>query len=111
VNKVQRPNSPCYTYYHQIGHQINECPFIEDNVRQRFVEHFQNLNLEPIRVGNHGHIELEDLYHERVKIPNRFREHIWRENIVEMRAQIVANVIPISIIPIPSLSHQNNVYP
>ncbi len=20
VNKVPRPNSPCYTYYHQIGH-------------------------------------------------------------------------------------------
>jgi hypothetical protein len=43
-------------------------------MRQRFVEHFQNLNLELARVGNHGHIELEDLYHERVKIPNKFRK-------------------------------------
>jgi hypothetical protein len=34
VNKVPRPNSPCCTYCHQIGHQINECPFIENNVRQ-----------------------------------------------------------------------------
>jgi hypothetical protein len=33
VNKVPKPNSPCYTYCHQIGHQINECPFIENNVR------------------------------------------------------------------------------
>jgi hypothetical protein len=40
VNRIPRPNSPCCTYYHQIGHHINECPFIEDNVRQGFVEHF-----------------------------------------------------------------------
>ncbi len=33
VNKVPRPNSPHCTYYHQIGHQINECLSIEDNVR------------------------------------------------------------------------------
>ncbi len=33
VNKVPRPNPPCCTYCHQIGHQINECPFIEDNVK------------------------------------------------------------------------------
>ncbi len=39
VNKVLKPNYPCCTYYHQIRHQINECPFIEDNVRQGFVEH------------------------------------------------------------------------
>ncbi len=71
VNKVPRPNSPRCTYCHQIGHQINECPFIEDNVKQRFADHFQNLNLEPSRVGNHGPIEPEDLYHEKVKIPNR----------------------------------------
>jgi len=32
VNKVPRPNFPCCTYCHQIKHQINECPFIEDNV-------------------------------------------------------------------------------
>jgi hypothetical protein len=40
-------------------------------VRQGFVEHFQNLNPELARVGNHGSVELEDLYHEKVKIPNR----------------------------------------
>jgi hypothetical protein len=33
VNKVPRPNSPRCTNYHQIGHKINECPFIENNVR------------------------------------------------------------------------------
>jgi hypothetical protein len=30
VNKIRIPNFPCCTYYHQIGHQINECPFIEE---------------------------------------------------------------------------------
>jgi hypothetical protein len=44
VNKVQRPNLPCYTYCHQIGHQINECPFIEDNVKQGFAKHFNNMS-------------------------------------------------------------------
>jgi hypothetical protein len=29
VNKVPRPNFSHCTYCHQIGHQINECPFIE----------------------------------------------------------------------------------
>jgi hypothetical protein len=53
VNKVPRPNFPHCTYCHQIRHRNNECPFIKDNVRQGFVEHFQNLNLEPARVGNH----------------------------------------------------------
>ncbi len=33
VNIVPRPNSPCCTYCHQIGHWINECPFIKNNVR------------------------------------------------------------------------------
>jgi len=33
VNKVPRPNFTCYTYCHQIGHQINEYPFIENNVK------------------------------------------------------------------------------
>ncbi len=60
MNKVPRPNSPHCTYYHQIRHQINECPFIEDNVKQGFV-----------RINNHGHIEPKDLYHERVRILNR----------------------------------------
>ncbi len=44
----------------QIGHHINECPFIENNVRQGFVKHIQNLNLELAKVGNHGHIMQED---------------------------------------------------
>jgi hypothetical protein len=39
-------------------------------VRQGFVEHFQNLNPKPIRVGYHGHVELEDLCHEKVRISN-----------------------------------------
>jgi sulfatase maturation enzyme AslB (radical SAM superfamily) len=56
VNKVPRPNSPRCTYCHQIRHQIIECPFIENNVRQGFVKHFQNLNLKLARIGNHGHI-------------------------------------------------------
>ncbi len=80
VNRVPRPNSPRCTYCHQIKRHINECPFIEDNVRQGFVEHFQNLNPQLVRVGNHGPIELEDLYHERVKILNKLREQIWRNN-------------------------------
>jgi hypothetical protein len=33
VNKVPRPNPPHHTYWYQIGHQVNECPFIEDNVK------------------------------------------------------------------------------
>jgi hypothetical protein len=73
VNKVPRPNSPCCAYYHQIGHHINECSFIEVSVRQGFVKHFQNLDLKPTRLGNHGQIEVEDMYHERVKIINRFK--------------------------------------
>ncbi len=40
VNKVPGPNFPHYTYCHEIGHQIDECPFIEYNVRQGFIEHF-----------------------------------------------------------------------
>jgi hypothetical protein len=34
VNKVPRPNPLRCTYYHKVGRQINECPFIEDNVKQ-----------------------------------------------------------------------------
>jgi len=33
VNIVSRLNFPRCTYYHHIGHQINECPLIENNVR------------------------------------------------------------------------------
>jgi hypothetical protein len=55
VNRVPRPKFRHYTYCHQIRHLINECPFIENNVRQGFAKHFQNLNLnlELARVGNH----------------------------------------------------------
>ncbi len=103
VNRLPRPNYPHCTYCHQIRHQINECPFIEENMRQRFVEHFQNLNLELARVGNHGHIELEDLYHERVKIPNKFRKQIWKNNKIKMRVQTMADVVPISVALVQSL--------
>jgi len=67
------------------------------------------LNLELTKVGNHGHVELKDLYHDRVRILNKLREQIWRENKVEMKAQIVIDVIPIFVAPIPSLLHQNNI--
>jgi hypothetical protein len=43
-------------------------------VRQRFVEHFQNLNLELAKVENHGHVELEDLYHEKVKFSYKLKK-------------------------------------
>jgi hypothetical protein len=86
VNKVPKLNFPHCTYCHQIRHQINECPFIENNVRQGFIKHFQNLNPEPARVGNHGHIEPKGMYHERVKIPNKLRKQIWRQNKMEMKA-------------------------
>ncbi len=56
VNRVPKLNLPRYTCYHQIGNQINECPFIENNVKQGFVEHFQNLNPELAKINNHGHI-------------------------------------------------------
>ncbi len=74
MNKVPRSNSPRCTYCHQIRHHINECPFIENNVRQGFAKHFQNLNPKPARIRNHGHIKLEDIYHEKVKILDRLRE-------------------------------------
>ncbi len=43
-------------------------------MRQGFAKHLKHLNPEPTRVGNHGLIELEDLYHEGVKIPNKLKE-------------------------------------
>ncbi len=55
-------------------------------MKQRFIEHFQNLYSKRVRVGNHGHIELEDLYHERVKIPDKLREQIWKNKKVKMKA-------------------------
>jgi hypothetical protein len=89
VNKVPRPYPPRCTYYHQ----INQCPFIKNNVRQGFAKHFQNLNPKLARAKDHGDFEPKDLYHERVKIPNRFREQIWKNNIVEMKVQIVVDVV------------------
>jgi len=86
VNRVPRPKFSRCTYCHQIGHQINECPFIKYNVKQGTAKHFQNLNLKPSRVGNHGLIEPEDMYHEKVKIPNIFKKQIWRNNKVKMKA-------------------------
>jgi hypothetical protein len=43
-------------------------------VRQRSVEDFHNLNVELARAKNHGHVELEDLYHERVRISYKLKE-------------------------------------
>jgi hypothetical protein len=108
VNKVPRPNFP-HTYCHHIRHQINECPLIENNVRQGFVEHFQNLNLKPTRIRNHGHIKPKDMYHEKVRILDRLRQQTWRKNTMEMRALTMADVIPIYVAPIPTLLHQNNI--
>jgi hypothetical protein len=45
-------------------------------VKQGFDEHVQNLNSEHVKIKNHGHIELEVLYHEKVKIPDRLKEQI-----------------------------------
>jgi hypothetical protein len=81
----------------------------ENNVRQGFAKHFQNLNPKPARVRNHGHIEPKDLYHEKVRIPNKLREQIFKKNRVEMRAQTVVDVIPIYVAHVPSLLHQNNI--
>jgi hypothetical protein len=43
-------------------------------VRQGFAKHFQNLNLKPSRAEKHGYNEPKELYHERVKIPNKLRK-------------------------------------
>ncbi len=43
-------------------------------MRQRFVEHFQNLNLEPTRIENYGYKEPKELYYERIKILDRLRD-------------------------------------
>jgi hypothetical protein len=43
-------------------------------VKQGFAEHFQNLNPEPAKVGNHGDVELKHLNHDKVKISNKFKE-------------------------------------
>jgi hypothetical protein len=43
-------------------------------VRQGFVEHFQNLNLKATSPKNHGYNEPNEMYHERVKIPDRLKD-------------------------------------
>jgi hypothetical protein len=58
---------------------------------------------------NHGYSELKELYHERVLIPNRLRKQIWKYNRMEMRIQIMADVVPIFVVLAPSLLHHNNV--
>jgi len=60
-------------------------------------------------VDNHGYIELKDLYHDRVKILDRLKEQIQRNNIMEMRAQTMANVVPISVALVSNMLHHNNV--
>jgi hypothetical protein len=44
------------------------------------------LNPKLAKVEDHGDFEPEDLYHERVRIPNRLRKQIWKNNRVEMKA-------------------------
>jgi len=78
-------------------------------VKQGFVKHFQNLNPKLARIGIHGLIELEDLYHEMVRILDRFSKQIYRENKIKMRIQIAVNVIPISIAHVQSQLQQNNI--
>jgi hypothetical protein len=60
-------------------------------------------------VDNHGYIELKDLYHDRVKIPDRLKEQIRRNNIMEMRIQTMANVVPIFVALVSNMLHHNNV--
>ncbi len=45
-------------------------------MRQGYVEHFLNPNPKLVKVDKHGHVEPKDLYHERVRIPYRFKEQI-----------------------------------
>jgi hypothetical protein len=67
------------------------------------------LNLELTRTKDHGDFEPEDLYHEKVIILDKLKEQIWKNNIIEMRIQTMADVAPISIAPTPNLFHHNNV--
>jgi hypothetical protein len=55
-------------------------------LKMGFAKHFQNLNPKPSKVRNHGHIKLEGLYHEKVRILDRFKKQIWKQNKVKMRA-------------------------
>jgi hypothetical protein len=80
---------------------------MENNMKQGFAKHFQNLNLKLAKVGNHGHIYPNGLYHE--KVPDRLREQILKQNIEEMRAQTLVDVTLIFVAPIRNLLHQNHI--
>jgi hypothetical protein len=43
-------------------------------VKQGFAKHFHNLHLELAKAKNHGYNEPKELYHEKVKIPNRLKK-------------------------------------
>ncbi len=51
------------------------------------------MNPQPTKVRNHGPIELEDLYRERVKIIDELKEQIWRDNKVKMKAWTRVDVV------------------
>jgi hypothetical protein len=48
------------------------------------------------------------LYHEKVRILDKFREQIWK-NKSEMKAQIVADLVLIFVALVPNMFHHNNV--
>ncbi len=66
-------------------------------MRQGFAKHFQNLNLKPSRVEKHGYNEPKELYHERVKIPNKL-------NKTKMKAYTPTNVVLVSTTPAPNIT-------
>ncbi len=78
-------------------------------MKQRLAEHLYNLNPKFVRVEDHGNFEPKDLYHERVKILNKFKKKNWKNNIAEMKAQTVEDVVPIFVALAPNLFHRNNV--
>ncbi len=78
-------------------------------MRQGFVEDFQNLNPKPSKEKDHGDFEPKDLYHEKVKILNRFKKQIYKNNKMEMKAYTMVDVAPISMTLTPNLFHHNNV--
>jgi hypothetical protein len=47
------------------------------------------------KVGNREHVELKDLYHDKVKILDKLTKRIWEEKKMEMKVQIVTNVVSI----------------
>ncbi len=67
------------------------------------------MNPKLVRAKDHGDFDPKDLYHERVKILNRLKTHMWKNNQVEMKAQIVVDVVPFLVALAPNLFHHNNV--